>query len=122
MRYLISYDLVTPEQNYNQLWEALRGLGAQRRNLRARSGNSRWQFPRTLDDSTGSSGASAVSFLRSSFSWQSGALSCHCQIDSSLSSPGSLSLLRLFHYCCCSVQTRSSSGVGFGTGSRHAAV
>ena len=30
MRYVISYDLVTPGQNYNQLWEALRGFGAQR--------------------------------------------------------------------------------------------
>ena len=30
MRYVISYDLLTPGQNYEPLWEALRGLGAQR--------------------------------------------------------------------------------------------
>ena len=29
MRYVISYDLLTPGQNYVPLWEALRGLGAQ---------------------------------------------------------------------------------------------
>ena len=30
MRYVISYDLVDPGQNYDRLWEALRQLGAQR--------------------------------------------------------------------------------------------
>ena len=30
LRYVISYDLLTPGQNYEPLWEALRGLGAQR--------------------------------------------------------------------------------------------
>ena len=30
MRYIISYDLNTPGQNYEPLWEALREIGAQR--------------------------------------------------------------------------------------------